>query len=347
MAPTLRIGVLGAGPIAQFAHFEACRKASNAELYAICDLASDLLEQVAAEHRPQRTFGSYDEMLADPDVDAVIVAIADQFHVEAALQALAAGKDVLVEKPMGVTVEECERLCAAVEASGRTLQVGTMRRFDPALQYAERFVREELGAVVALKAWYCDSAYRYTMTDALQPIPRSSTHARRPPGNPKADLERYAMLGHGSHLIDLALWLAGDIASVSAQLVHRGGLRSWFVACEFASGAAGHLDLTMGVQMDWHEGLQLYGEHGSVVARAFQPWYFRSAEVECFSERDRAYHRPLGEDGHFFRRQVEGFARTILDGAAQEGADAHAGLAALRVMDAIERSVASGAPAAV
>ena len=224
MPPTLRIGVLGAGPIAQFAHFEACRKAANAELYAICDLAPDLLEQVAAEHRPRRTFASYDDMLADSEVDAVIVAIADQFHVQAALQALAAGKDVLVEKPMGVTVEECERLCAAVEASGRTLQVGTMRRFDPALQFAERFVREELGDVVALKAWYCDSAYRYTMTDALQPIPHTSAQARRPSGNPKADVERYAMLGHGSHLIDLALWLAGDIVSVSAQLVRRGDL---------------------------------------------------------------------------------------------------------------------------
>jgi predicted dehydrogenase len=343
----LRIGVLGAGPIAQFAHFEACRKAKNAELYAICDVAPDLLEQVAAEHRPRRTFTSYDEMLADPAVDAVIVAVADQFHVPVALQALAAGKDVLVEKPMGVTVEECERLCAAVDASGRTLQVGTMRRFDPALQYAAKFVREELGAMVALKAWYCDSAYRYAMTDALQPIPRTSGEAQRPPGDPKADRERYAMLGHGSHLIDVALWLAGDIASVSAQLVRRGDLLTWFVGCEFASGAAGHLDLTMGVKMDWHEGLQLYGEHGSVVARGFQPWYFRAAEVECFSACDGAYHRPLGADGHFFRRQVEGFARTVLDGAPQEGADARAGLAVLKVMDAIERSVRSRAPATV
>jgi predicted dehydrogenase len=347
MTRTLRVGVLGAGPIAQFAHFEACRKATNAELYSICDLAPDLLEQVAAEHRPRRTFTAYDEMLADAEVDAVIVAVADQFHVPAALQALAAGKDVLVEKPMGVTVEECERLCAAVDASGRTLQVGTMRRFDPALQHAARFVREELGAVVALKAWYCDSAYRSTMTDALQPIAQTSGQIHRPPGDPKADRERYGMLGHGSHLIDLALWLAGDITSVSAQLVRRGDLRTWFVGCEFASGAAGHLDLTMGVQMDWHEGLQLYGEHGSVLARSFQPWYFRAAEVECFSARDRVYHRPLGEDGHFFRRQVEGFARTVLDGAAQEGADARAGLAALQVMDAIERSIATNAPATV
>jgi predicted dehydrogenase len=347
MTEALRVGVLGAGPIAQFAHLEATRKAANAELYAICDAAADLLEPVAAEHRPARTFTSYDAMLADPDVDAVIVAIGDQFHVPAALQALDAGKHVLVEKPMGVTVKECEALVGRVEASGLTLQVGTMRRFDAATAYARRFVREELGALVALKAWYCDSAYRYTMTDALQPIPRTSAGARRPPGNPKADRDRYAWLGHGSHLIDTARFLAGDITRVSAQRVDRAGLLCWFVACEFAGGAAGHLDLTMGVQMDWYEGFAVYGERGSVLGRSFQPWHLRSTEVECFSARDCAYHRPLAPDGHFFRRQVEGFARTILDGAPQEGATASDGLAALRVMDAIQASAETGAAVAV
>jgi predicted dehydrogenase len=338
----LRVGVLGAGPIAQFAHLEACRKAANAELYAVCDQAEDLLEQVAAEHRPARRYTDYDAMLADPELDAVIVAVADQFHVGAALRALDAGRPVLVEKPMGATVAECAELCRRVDATGLTLQVGTMRRFDPGIAFARRFVREELGEIVALKAWYCDSAYRYAMTDTLQPIPRTSARARRPPGEPKADRRRYSMLAHGSHLIDTARWLAGDITRVSARLVEKAGMLCWFVACEFADGSAGHLDLTMGVRMDWHEGFQLYGEHGSVLGRSFQPWYLRATEVECFAARDRTYHRPLGEDAHFFRRQVEGFARTVLDGAPQQGATATDGLAALQVMDAIERSVERG-----
>jgi predicted dehydrogenase len=343
MTASLRVGVLGAGPIAQFAHLEACRKAERVELHAICDVAEDLLAQVAAEHRPTRTFTDYDAMLADPDLDAVIVAIADAFHVTAALRALDAGKHVLVEKPMGVGVDECAELCRRVEAAGLTLQVGTMRRFDAAIASGRRFIHEEIGELVALKAWYCDSAYRYTMTDALQPIPRHSAGARRPAADPKADPRRYAWLGHGSHLIDTARFLAGDIARVSAQLVDRAGLRCWFVACEFADGTAGHLDLTMGVRMDWHEGYAVYGEHGSILGRSFQPWYLRSTEVECFSARDGQYHRPLAEDGHFFRRQVEGFARTVLDGAPQQGATAADGLAALRVMDAIERSLREGA----
>ena len=77
----MRIGVLGCGPIAQFAHFDACRKARNAELYAICDVAEDLRSRMAAIHQPVAVYSDYDEMLADPKVDAVIIAVSDQFHV--------------------------------------------------------------------------------------------------------------------------------------------------------------------------------------------------------------------------------------------------------------------------
>ena len=52
-----------------------------------------------------------------------------------------------------------------------------------------------------------------------------------------------------------------------------------------------------------------------MVAKSFLPWYHRATEVECFSARDRQYHRPLGEDAHFWRRQIEGFADSILNGA--------------------------------
>src|SRR3954454_13938963 len=117
-AQLLRLGVLGCGPIAQAAHLEACRKARNATLYAVCDRAADLVARMAAIHQPTTTYLDYNSMLAAPQVDAVIVAIADQFHVDAALQALAAGKHVLVEKPLGVNIAECEALRPAVQASG-------------------------------------------------------------------------------------------------------------------------------------------------------------------------------------------------------------------------------------
>ena len=105
-ADLLRLGILGAGPISQAAHFEACKKARNAELYAICDVAPELLERAAAIHQPRVVFSDYAAMLCDENVQAVLIAVADEFHVPLAVQALAAGKHVLVEKPMGVSVGE-------------------------------------------------------------------------------------------------------------------------------------------------------------------------------------------------------------------------------------------------
>ncbi|OCJ00615.1 oxidoreductase [Rhizobium sp. AC27/96] len=338
----LRIGVLGAGQIAQAAHFESCTKAVNADLYAICDVADDLRQRMAITHGAENTYADYDRMLADPDLDAVIIATADAFHVPASIKALQAGKHVLCEKPVGVTVEECRELKTAVETSGKILQVGHMKRFDAGLQAAKNFIRDEMGEMVALKAWYCDSTHRYPMTDAVQPLIVTSANARKPSVNPKADLRRYYMLAHGCHLIDTARYFAGDIVSVHARLSERGGIWCWFVDVEFASGTLGHLDLTVQVRMDWHEGFQIYGKNGSVLGKTYNPWYYKSSEVDIFREADGATHRVLGADGHFYRRQVEGFARTILDGAAMEGADINDGLASVQAMVAIARSVESG-----
>ena len=345
--PKLRVGVLGAGPIAQAAHFESCTKARNAELAAICDVAQDLRERMAVTHGAKTTYGDYAEMLADPGIDAIIIATSDAFHVAASIQALEAGKHVLCEKPLGVAVEEVEALAEAVRRSGKVLQVGHMKRFDPGLQAAKAFIDGEMGDLVAVKAWYCDSTHRYPMTDAVQPLIVKSAHARKPAQNPKADLKRYYMLAHGCHLIDTARYFAGDIASVDAKLSTRGGMHCWFVDVAFASGAMGHLDLTVAVRMDWHEGFQIYGRGGSVIGKTFNPWYYRSSEVDIFREADGASHRLLGADGHFYRRQLEAFADTILTGAPMMGADVEDGLASVRAMVAVQRSAERGARVAL
>lgn len=338
----LRIGVLGAGPISQAAHFDACRKARNAELYAICDAAEDLLAKMAAIHAPRVTYVDYEAMLADPEVEAVLLATADQFHVPLARKAIAAGKHVLVEKPLGVSVEECEALREQVRASGLVLQVGNNRRFDPGVQYARSFIEQQLGQRLAFKAWYYDSLYRYTMTDNLQPLIETSARARRPTGNPKADRRRYFMLTHGSHLVDTTRFLGGAIASVRARLVERFESFCWFVAVDFADGSVGHIDLIIPVRGDFEEGFQVWGEHGSVVGTMPLTWYHKSSMVECFSAADRQYHRPFGEDAYTYKLQIEGFADAILHGAAIVGATVDDGVAAMRAMVAITHSAETG-----
>jgi predicted dehydrogenase len=84
---------------------------------------------MAAVHQPHVTYTDYDKMLADGNIDAIIVAVADQFHVPLAIRALGAGKHVLVEKPMGTTVEEAEELAAASERNQRVVLVGHEKRF--------------------------------------------------------------------------------------------------------------------------------------------------------------------------------------------------------------------------
>ncbi len=340
----LRIGVLGCGPIAQFAHFDACRKARNAELYAICDVAEDLCSRMAAIHEPVVTYADYDEMLADPNVDAVIIAVSDQFHISLCMKAIAANKHVLVEKPLGVTVEESADLVQHLKnrQSHPVLQVGNNRRFDPGVMFARNFIQNDIGGLIALKAWYCDSTYRYTMTDNLQPIPIQSAQARRPAGNPKADRQRYFMLTHGSHLVDMARFLGGEIEAVSARINTQYNSYCWFIEAEFSNGALGHLELTIPVHGDFEEGFRIYGEHGSVNGRLYLPWYHKASEVECFSDKDRQYHRPLGEDSYTYKLQIESFADCIMKGTPQVGASAVDGATAVRAMVAIARSVETG-----
>ncbi len=338
----LRVGILGCGPIAQFAHFESAVKARNADLYAICDVAVDLVQRMGDTYLPIRRFHDYDAMLSDSEVEAVIIATSDSFHVPAAKRALAAGKHVLCEKPIGISIEEVEDLAGVVTATGKTLQIGHMKRFDPGLEAARDFIRDEMGALLSFKAWYCDSTHRYAMTDAVQPLPILSAAARKPTGNPKGDLKRYFMLAHGSHLIDTARFFCGEIVEVRARLNERFGAHSWFIDVGFANGCMGHLDLTIAVRMDWHEGLTLYGENGSITAKTYNPWYYKASDVEIFHEKDATYRRPLGSDGHFYRRQLEGFADTILDGKPMRGADIIDGVASLRAMVAIAESVRTG-----
>jgi predicted dehydrogenase len=338
----LRIGILGCGPISQIAHFDACRKARNAELYAICDLADDLLDKMAAIHDPQVTYRNLEDMLADPKLEAVIIGTADQFHVPLCRKVVAAGKPVLIEKPLGVTIEECQELRDEVRAKKLVFQIGNNRRFDPGIAFAKEFVDKELGGLVAFRSWYCDSTFRYTMTDNLQPLIRASAKARRPAGDPKADKRRYFMLTHGSHLVDTARFLAGEITAVRARCAERLGTFCWFIEADLAHGALAHLELTIPVRGDFEEGFRIYGEHGSVQGEVFLPWYHKASVVECFSERERLFRRPLGEDAYTYKLQIENFADAILRGQAQRGAGIDDGVAAMRAMVAIARSAESG-----
>lgn len=116
-------------------------------------------------------------------------------------------------------------------------------------------------------------------------------------------------------------------------------MHGWTVQLEFACGAIGSLSLISPRHGDFEEGFRIHGEHGMVNATAPLPWFQRS-HVETF--KDGTYHRVLGEDGYTFKRQIEGFAATVLEGVPQYGADINDGIATVRALVAISHSVAYG-----
>jgi len=125
-------------------------------------------------------------------------------------------------------------------------------------------------------------------------------------------------------------------------LIERFGAYCWFIETDYASGAMGHLDLSIPIRGDFKEDFQIYDEHGSVQGKVFLPWFHKASHVECFSTKSGQYHRPLGEDAHTYKLQIEGFADTILNGAPQHGASLDDGIAAIRALVAIARSVETG-----
>jgi predicted dehydrogenase len=180
------------------------------------------------------------------------------------------------------------------------------------------------------------------MTDTLQPPPLTSPSALRPSGDPKADRRAYLLRAHGSHLVDTARFLGGPIEGLRARRLERFGAVCWFVSVDFDDGALGHLDLSVPVRGDFEEGFRVFGEHGSASGRLGHPWYHKAGAVECFSARDGIYRRPLGEDAHTYKRQLEALAETVLRGVPQEGATVDDGLASVQALVAVARACETG-----
>jgi predicted dehydrogenase len=335
----LRVGVLGCGTISQAGHFISAVKAKNTELYAICDVSESLLNKMNDIYAPKKCYNSFDDMLKDDNVEAVVIGIGDQFHTDCTFKALEAGKHVLVEKPIGVSVKETEKVVKKAREKGLIVQVGNMKRFDPGIEYAKDFTEKHIGKVTTYKGWYCDSSIRYTLCDNVMPIIYSSPDMKKPKGNPKQIKDRYYLLGHASHLFDTAQYLLGDIECLSAKLNVADNMYSWLISCDFASGVIGSLDLTIAIRAPWHEGFEIYGTNGTVFAKTPNPWELVSSQVECWRQDTETCYKPFAADGHVFRRQLEAFADVILNNAPQKGASAEDGLKALKCLIATYQSV--------
>src|SRR3954452_17235847 len=143
----VRVGVVGCGEVSQIIHLPTLSAlADRFEVTALCDVDAEVLSGVADLWGVERRFQDADALIACGEVDAVLIANPDEFHAATALAAIAAGKDVMVEKPMCLGVRECDEIAAAARRAGAIVQVGYMRRHAPALAEARRAL-EELGEI--------------------------------------------------------------------------------------------------------------------------------------------------------------------------------------------------------
>ena len=233
------IGVVGTGGIAQAVHLPAYKKLQDegkVRIVALCDIKPDRLEEANRKFGPARTYADYQELLADPEVDAVDVCTPNFMHMPPVVAALEAGKDVICEKPIALNGGQGQKMVEASQKAGRRLQVGLNMRFGAGPQAIKRLAdRGKFGEIY------------YARAQAIRrrgvPTWGVFTEKDKQGGGPLIDI--------GVHILDMTLWLMGHPKPVAVsgtaatKFGHRSGHvnlfgKPWdpnnFTVEDFASG---------------------------------------------------------------------------------------------------------------
>lgn len=141
MAKKLKVGIIGTGMIGTGCHIPGYRSIPDeCEIVWACDIKPDVLKKVAKEHSIPKTTTDYKEVLADKEIDAVSVAVPNISHCKLTVDALAAGKNVLCEKPLSMNAAESKLMCQAAKKSGKILQVALQMRFSGSARFMREYI---------------------------------------------------------------------------------------------------------------------------------------------------------------------------------------------------------------
>ena len=146
----LKLGIIGCGRVAEERHFPALRHLPDVEVMAVSDTDENRMKRLADPLGIEHRWSDYRALLEDPDVEAVGILTPTATHAEIGLAALEAGKHVLIEKPLAVDLEACDRLIAAGARSSLTVTVGFNLRWHRLVQRARTFM--QTGALGRIKA---------------------------------------------------------------------------------------------------------------------------------------------------------------------------------------------------
>ena len=277
-------------------------------------------EDYAREHGLERAHGSYDELLADPGLDAVYISLPNSLHVEWSVRALEADKHVLCEKPLDRRPAAVERAFDAAERAGRLLMEGFMYRHHPQTHRLAELVAG--GAIGELRL--VRSAFSFPLTEL-------GDVRMRP------ELDGGALMDVGCYCVSGSRLLAGEAEAVSGEaVVGSTGIDVRFAATlRFGGDVVGHFDC--GVDLPRRSELVAVGSEGMLTAP--DPWLVRSSGLEL--DRDGEVERIPVEQANRFQLELENLADAIR-GRAEPLLGREDALGQARTIEALYRSAAEG-----
>ncbi len=272
MSDTVNLAILGSGLIGGI-HAHAISEVSNARLSVVIDAAHDRADKLAAEFGVPAVY-DLGEALKRDDVDAVHVCVPSGLHAKLGAIVAEAGKHVLVEKPIDITLPAGRRLVAAGESTGAKVAVIFQKRFmDGAKRLHAAVQGGEFGRLIQCDAyvkWYREPTY-------YSDSPWRGTWAMDGGG---------ALINQGVHMVDVMKWVGGPVRSVFAR--RRTALHDIEVedlvdaVLEFENGALGVLQASTAIYPGYPERLEVHGTLGSAVLEGSEltQWAIQGQEAQ-------------------------------------------------------------------
>ena len=252
------IVIIGTGMIAP-AHADAINMVERACLHGICGRNAEKTAEFAQKYGV-KCYDSYEAVLADSAVDAVSICTPSGYHAEQVIQALRHGKHVVVEKPMALNTEDCDRIIEAVKEAGKTLAVICQLRFSEDVQRVKKLYEEGAFGTVSL----CDLYMKYWR----EPSYYTENNWR----GTKALDGGGALMNQGIHGIDLLLYITGGAKIISARVntaYHDIEVEDTAVALlEYPNGAVGVVEGSTCAYPGFERSLEIHGSRGCVILKS-------------------------------------------------------------------------------
>ncbi len=344
----IRIGVLGGGMISQIAHLPFYLKDARCRIVAVSESRPSLIDALSGQIGVERLVRDHAELIARPDIDAIVVSVPRPATGPLSLQVLEAGKHVLAEKPMAHSVAQARRLVAAAAARNLVYAVGYMKRYDPGAQAGKHLVDSviaggRLGRL--LFARFYDYSNNYAVSPPSHVRPKVSRALRFPTWPlfpdwlPEKNRDAYAWFSNaGSHDVNLLRYFFPQEIELLDAKCGEGSL----VATMRASSCLVSLEVVKAVAGIWLEGAEFVFERGRVTLTVPSPMAVDGVTEVRLDDADRGI---SGEPqpsatGWSFAHQARGFI-DALTGTAKPLTDGTAGLADMVLIERIWRKAAA------